>query len=76
MQICITDIWLTYLENLLRRLAGDSGYHGTFIERYLEPILYPIGITRHSLAMLGVAAVCCNLLVYLYLWRRRKGNSP
>ena len=32
---------LTYLENHLRRRGGGAGYNVTFIERSLEPLLYP-----------------------------------
>lgn len=29
---------LTPLENRLRRLAGDAGYEGSFVDRYLVPL--------------------------------------
>jgi hypothetical protein len=32
---------LTPLENRLRRLAGEAGYPGGFVERYLVPLVYP-----------------------------------
>lgn len=62
---------LTYLENRLRRLGGETGYRGSFISRYLEPILYPLGLTRQIQIILGVAAVLLNLAIYAYLWRKR-----
>jgi len=62
---------LTYLENHWRRLGGAAGYGGTFIEHYLEPLLYPLGLTLHSQRVLGLAALLINLVVYGYLWRRR-----
>lgn len=61
---------LTDLENYFRRLGGEAGYRGTFIERYLEPVLYPLGLTRHLQLILALAVVLVNLLVYLRLWRR------
>jgi len=65
---------LTYLENYFRRLGGETGYRGTFIEQYLEPILYPVGMTLHSHIVLGFAVFSLNFLMYLYLWRHgRKG---
>jgi hypothetical protein len=63
---------LTYLENYLRRMGGDSGYRGTFIERYLEPVLYPLGMTHHAQIILGISAIFVNLLIYLQLWRHIK----
>jgi hypothetical protein len=59
---------LTYLENYLRRMGGESGYRGTFIERYLEPVLYPLGMTQHSHIILGISAIFVNLLIYSRLW--------
>jgi hypothetical protein len=38
---------LTTLENAFSRAAADSGYTGSFIERYLIPVIYPIGLTRY-----------------------------
>jgi hypothetical protein len=63
---------LTYLENYLRRMGGESGYSGTFIERYLEPVLYPLGLTQKSHIILGISVVFVNVLIYLQLWRLNK----
>src|SRR5512135_1261983 len=46
---------LTYLENYFRRLGGGPGYSGTFIERYLEPVLYPLGLTERTQLFFGLA---------------------
>ena len=37
---------LTPLEVAFRRRAGQGGYAGDFLDRYLGPILYPDGLTR------------------------------
>lgn len=66
---------LTDLENLLRNMAGGSGYGVSFIEHYLEPILYPLGLTRRTQVLFGLAALCINLAVYARLWYRRRGSS-
>lgn len=66
---------LTYLENHLRRLGGASGYDGTFIEQYLEPILYPLGLTRRTQFLFGLSALFINLVVYARLLCRR-GSTP
>jgi hypothetical protein len=63
---------LTHLENRLRRMAGGAGYDTTFIERYLEPLLYPLGLTRHTQLVFGLTALLINLAVYACLWRRRR----
>jgi hypothetical protein len=62
---------LTYLENHFRRLGGAAGYGGSFIEHYLEPLLYPLALTEQTQLALGLTALCVNLGVYLRLWRRR-----
>jgi len=61
---------LTYLENNWRRLAGESGYVGSYIRHYLEPVLYPLGLTRTAQVLLGVLALLLNLAVYAVLLRR------
>ncbi len=61
---------LTCLENHLRRLGGGGGYGGTFIERYLVPIVYPPGLTRHTQLLFGAAALLLNLVIYVRLWSR------
>ncbi len=63
---------LTYLENYFRRLGGETGYSGTFIARYLEPLLYPLGLTPHDRVFLGVAAFLINFAVYVIVWRKRR----
>lgn len=64
---------LTYLENALRRRAGEAGYPGGFVEHYLIPVLYPIGLTRVHQAVLATLVVIVNLVVYgVVLWRLRR----
>lgn len=62
---------LTPLENTLRRLAGDAGYPGGFIDRYLTPLIYPAGLTPHMQIALGFAVLALNAAVYAWAWRRR-----
>lgn len=66
---------LTYLENYFRRMGGGTGYDATFIERYLEPILYPLGLSRYTQLLFGLAALLINLTIYRCLWSRRSKNS-
>ena len=61
---------LTPLENRLRRLGGESGYTGSFIEHYLEPIIYPPGLTARSQLFMGLGILVLNAALYGRLWRR------
>lgn len=63
---------LTPLENHFRRLAGESGYAGGFIEHYVIPVIYPRGLTPGIQLGLGFLAIGINLVGYAVLWRRRR----
>jgi hypothetical protein len=63
---------LTPLENRLRRLGGEAGYAGGFVEEYLLAILYPSGLTRTHQVVLGVLVLVLNLAVYAYVRRRQR----
>lgn len=62
---------LTPLENALRRAAGEAGYPGGFVERYLLRALYPEGLTREVQVALGVGVVAVNVVAYAWVLRRR-----
>lgn len=55
---------LTYLENHLRRAAGQAGYSGSFIEHYLLPIIYPTGLTTDIQYLLAYAVLLTNIMIY------------
>ena len=57
---------LTPLENTLRRLGGEAGYQGGFIEHYLMAAIYPQGLAREHQFVLGTFALLVNIAVY---WR-------
>ncbi|NNF12290.1 MAG: DUF2784 domain-containing protein [Gemmatimonadetes bacterium] len=63
---------LTPLENHLRRLAGEQGYSGGFIEHYLLPIIYPPGLTRGVQFTLAAVVVLLNAAIYGYVIYRRR----
>ena len=63
---------LTPLESALRRVAGDSGYSGGFIEHYLIPIIYPEALTHPMQILLAGWVVLANALVYSFIWRRHR----
>ena len=64
---------LTPWENWLRRRAGDAGYQGDFVEQYLLPLLYPVGLTRTDQVVLGCLVIVVNAAAYGWLWSRRRG---
>ena len=63
---------LTPLENSLRRSGGVAGYSGGFIEHYIQPLLYPAGLTRGTQIVLGSLAVLVNLTAYGVVIARRR----
>lgn len=63
---------LTPLEQTLRQAAGDAGYRGGFIERYMLPVLYPGEMTRGIQIGLGVVVLTLNLVIYGHLLRRQR----
>ena len=65
---------LTPLENHLRRLGGEAGYSGGFVEHYLLPVLYPNALTRNVQLVLGAFVVACNAVAYTLLSRQRRGE--
>lgn len=62
---------LTPWENHLRRLAGDGGYDGGFIEHYLMPLIYPAGLTLEIQFLLAAFVILVNAAIYgrLFLGR-------
>ncbi len=66
---------LTPLENSLRRMAGDAGYEGGFIEHYLLGVLYPRGLTTQVQVILGITVIAVNILAYGLYWKRHHQQS-
>lgn len=68
---------LTPLENVLRERAGEAGYEGDFVARYLLPVLYPEGLTREAQLVLGLAVIAANTVLYtVALTRARARRTP
>ncbi|SOZ13291.1 conserved hypothetical protein; putative membrane protein [Cupriavidus taiwanensis] len=63
---------LTPLENMLRRAAGQAGYSGGFVERYLLPLIYPAGLTPAVQLWLSLVVLVVNVAIYALWWRRRR----
>ena len=66
---------LTPLENHFRRLGGEAGYEGGFIDHYIIPILYPGALTRTLQYVLGSIALLINILAYFLYFRRRRAEK-
>lgn len=63
---------LTPLENSFRARGGGAGYSGGFIEHYIQPVLYPAGLTRGTQIVLGSLALLVNLTAYGVVVARRR----
>ena len=63
---------LTPLENHFRRLGGEAGYPGGFIEHYLLPVLYPAALTRTIQYVLAAVVLGVNLAAYGWLLARSR----
>ncbi len=68
---------LTPLEQQLRLAGGQAGYSGSFVERYLVPVLYPAGLDREAQMVLGTAVVVINFAVYAWFFLRstKRGDN-
>jgi hypothetical protein len=67
---------LTPLENHWRRLAGELGYPGGFVEHYVVSVLYPDGLTRRVQLVLGVLVLVVHVAIYAWvLWRQRSARA-
>lgn len=66
---------LTPLENSLRARGGEAGYSGGFIEHYIQPLLYPAGLTRSTQVVLGSVVLLLNLTTYGIALSRMRGTN-
>lgn len=61
---------LTRLENALRTRAGEAGYPEGFIEHYLLPVIYPLGLTTTVQVILGFVVLAITVAIYVVVVRR------
>lgn len=67
---------LTPWEQQLRRAAGQSGYESGFVEHYILPALYPVGLTPRIQLALGGVVILVNVSLYGWIiWRRRRHRT-
>jgi hypothetical protein len=62
---------LTPLENCLRSTAGAEGYTGGFVEHYLIPLIYPVGLTLKIQIIFGIFVVLINIGIYAFVYYKR-----
>ena len=67
---------LTPLENSLRVRGGEAGYSGGFIQHYIQPLLYPAGLTRSTQLVLGSVVLALNLAAYAIVFSRLRNSQP
>jgi hypothetical protein len=63
---------LTPLENHFRQLAALEGYRESFVEHYLVRLIYPGQLTVSTQWLLGMFALSVNLIVYFWVFRKRR----
>ncbi len=66
---------LTYLENHLRRAAGQAGYSKSFLEHYLLPIIYPQSLTTDIQYLLAGAVLLTNTVIYSRILSRNRQHT-
>jgi hypothetical protein len=65
---------LTPLENSLRARSGEPTYDEGFVEHYLVPVLYPVGIGQRTHIVLGVIVLGTNAVIYALLLARLRAR--
>lgn len=65
---------LTPLENSFRVRGGEAGYSGGFIEHYIQPVLYPGGLTRSTQIVLGTLVLILNVAAYTIILARSRSS--
>jgi hypothetical protein len=68
------DCPLTPLEKYFRRKAGEEGYRGGFVDRYIEDVVYPDELTPLFRGLAAVAIVGGYAGVVQRRWLR--SNTP
>ena len=66
---------LTPLENHFRRLAGEGGYEGGFIEHYVLSLLYPETLPRSVQLGLGIGVIAINAVAYTLVAAKRRRRT-
>lgn len=65
---------LTPLEHWLRARGGEVSA-GAFVDRFILPVLYPVGLSRANQWVLGGLALGINLVAYALVLRRARRRT-
>ena len=65
---------LTPLENRLRVLGGESGYHEDFISYWLLSLLYPASLTPSLQMTLGGSLFLMKICMYTWIRNKLRAN--
>lgn len=63
---------LTPLENMFRSMTGSGRYSGDFVTHFIEPVIYPEGLTREIQVTLAALVFLVNACFYGWMAARRK----
>ena len=55
-------------------ITGEGAYAGSFTSHYIEPLIYPAGLTQLMLLGMG-ASLLLSLLIYLLLFVNHHSNE-
>ena len=66
---------LTPLEQALRRMSGQQGYTGGFIQHYILPVIYPPALDLDIQLILGVLLILINIIIYLWVFLKPDRKS-
>ena len=76
-QLANRECPLTPLENYFRRLGGEAGYAGGFVEHYVSALLYPEQLTHTFRFVLGLCLLLINLVAYSFvIYTARAATTP
>ena len=63
---------LTHLENWLLHKANLATYSEGFIQHYIIPIVYPIGLSKDLQIYLGITLIILNIIIYGFIFNKLK----
>ena len=66
---------LTPLEQALRRMSGQQGYTGGFIQHYILPVIYPPALNEDIQLILGILLILINVIIYLWVFLKPDRKS-
>ena len=63
---------LTPIENWLRQAGAQEQYSSSFLEQYLIPVIYPLGLNHERFIAMGLVVIVINVFVYTILFINQK----